>query len=393
MGLYVGSLDSKPEQQSTRRLLATETGAVYVPSPQGRAGYLLFLREGALMAQPFDARRLELAGDATPVAEHVGNGPAAVGGYFSASGNGTLVYRTGPSLGSGGGLGLTWFDRQGKSSIAPVDMGQYTTPAISPEGGRVAFTAETQGNQDLWMYDVARGSSTRFTFDPAVDIAPVWSPDGTRIAFGSERDGPRNLYVKVATGAGNEEPLFKSGQNKTPTDWSRDGRFLLFTNHDPKTGADIWVMPMTGDRKPAVYLQTQFDENDAVFSPDGRFVAYDSNASGMSEIYVQPFPNPTGGKWMVSKRGGQVPRWRGDGKELYYLDLAGVNLMAVEVTPGTAFQATIPRMLFANPPGPNPYDAKADGQQFVKFAVAGSTQDGPPTPITVVLNWTAGLRK
>ncbi|MBZ5579127.1 MAG: protein kinase [Acidobacteriia bacterium] len=389
-GLYIGSLDTKPEQQSDKRLLATQSGAVYVPSPDGPAGFLLFLREGALIAQPFDAGRLELAGDAIPIAEQVSSGPLAIGGYFSASPTGVLAYRTGTSFG-GGALRLTWFDRQGKqvSASAGGAPGTFNTPALSPDGTRVAFRADTQANLDLWLYDVVRTTSARFTFAAAVDTAPVWSPDSTRIAYASDRD----LYLKVATGAGSEEPLFKSGQSKIPTDWSRDGRYLLFTSTDPKTGADLWVMPMTGERKPAVYLQTEFNETEGRFSPDGRFVAYQSNASGSNEIYVQPFPNPTGGKWMVSKGGGLMPRWRRDGKELYYLDSAGNNLMSVEVTPGPNFQAGVARTLFAFAAGPNPYDVSGDGQKFVRFAVALVASNAPPSPITVVLNWTAGLRK
>jgi hypothetical protein len=152
-------------------------------------------------------------------------------------------------------------------------------------------------------------------------------------------------------------------------------------------------MPMTGERKPAPYLQTEFAETNGQFSPDGRFVAYQSNANSINEIYVQPFPNPTGGKWMVSKGGGQLPRWRRDGKELYYLDVSGLNLMAVDVAPGTTFQAGVAHQLFTFVPGPSPYDVSADGQKFLKFGAVGAITNGPPTPITVVLNWTAGLRK
>jgi eukaryotic-like serine/threonine-protein kinase len=391
-GIYVGSLDAKPEQQNTKRLLGAQSGAVYAPAPDGRGGHLLFVREGALMAQPFDANRLEVAGDSVPVAEQVGGAPTGVGAYFSASANGVLAYRTG--LGFTGTLRLEWFDRQGKVLSTALDPAAYNTPALSPDGTRVAYRADPQGsNQDIWLHDVTRGTSTRFTFDPASDTTPVWSPDGSRIAFASDRDGGPNLYLKVATGAGNEELLFKSGEVKAPNDWSRDGRFLLFNSFNQKTGSDLWVLPMTGDRKPVPYLQSQFNEINGRFSPDGRFVAYQSDASGADEIYIQPFPDPSGGKWMVSKEGGTVPRWRRDGKELFYLNRAGTNLMAVEVTLSPSFRAGIPKVLFSVPTGPNMFDVTGDGQKFVKFATALASSNAPPAPITVVVNWQAGLKK
>jgi WD40 repeat protein len=282
-GIYVGSLDARPEEQSSKRLLASESGAVYAPSPDSKVGYLLFIREGTLMAQPFDAGRLEVEGDAVPVAEQVGAFNSAVGAFFSVSPTGALAYRTGVAA-VGGNLRLTWFDRQGKVLSTEGDLGQHNSPALSPDGTQVAFTRRENGgagNPDVWLLDVARGTSTRFTFHPAADVAPVWSPDGSHIVFASERDGPLNLYQKVSSGAGNEETLFQSADPKTPTDWSPNGRFLLFTNTDPKTGPDIWVLPMMGARKPEPYLKTEFSESDARFSPDGRFVAYQSNGNNI----------------------------------------------------------------------------------------------------------------
>jgi serine/threonine protein kinase len=392
-GIYIGSLDARPAEQSSQRVLAVQSNAIYVPAPEGRGGHLLFVRENSLMAQPFDAGRMELAGDPVPIAERVGVGPGAVGALVSASANGVLAYRPGPGFGSGI-LRLAWFDRQGKALNVALDPGNYGAPTLSPDGKQVAFTRiDNQGpggNQDIWLYDIARGASTRFTFDPAVDSSPVWSPDGSRIAFASDRDGVRNLYLKSATGAGSEEVLLKSSEAKLPTDWSRDGRFLLFNSISARTAEDLWVLPTTGDRKAIPYLQTEFAETDGHFSPDGRFVAYQSNASGINQVYVQPFPNPAGGKWMVSKDGGILPRWRRDGKELYFL--SATRLFAVDVSLSPTFQAGVPRVLFPATSGPTPFDVSGDGQQFVKFSTA-STANEPPPPITVVLNWQSGLKK
>ena len=399
-GIYVGSLDAKPEQQSSKRVLAADGTVVYAAVPGSKNGYLLFRREGTLMAQPFDPGRLELSGDAVPAAEQVGGGNNFTGGYFSASATGALAFRTG-AAGGVGNLQVTVFDRQGKVTGTAGELGNYTEPAFSPDGTQVAFVRfDNSGGADIWLHEFARGVSTRFTFDPARDRLPVWSPDGKQIIYSSERDGGRNLYRKVATGAGTEELVFKSNEPKQPTDWSRDGRFLLFTNVDSKTVDDIWVLPVgqtiSSSAKPEVYLKTEFLETNAKFSPDGRFVAYQSNSSGGAEVYVQTFPDPKRGRWQVSKGGGVQPHWRRDGKELFYRGPAGGGgaLMAVDIMLAPAFKAGIPRMLFTFPPGQNPWDVTTDGQKFIRAVQPTAAASGaPPEPITIVLNWAAGLRK
>jgi eukaryotic-like serine/threonine-protein kinase len=406
-GVYVGRLDAKPEQQSLRRLLAAESGAVYAasgPSPSdSKQGHLLFLRGGTLLAQPFDTGRMELAGDAVPVAEHVGSAAPFTAseyiGLFSASATGVLAYRTGPA-GTGNTNQLTWFDRRGRvlGAAAEERLG-FVNLSLSPDGTRVAFvrTDTPSGTGDIWLREFARGTSSRFTFDPAADTSPVWSPDARYIVFASARDGVLNLYRKRSSNVGPEEALLRSSEPKIPTDWSRDGRFLLYTNTDSKSGNDIWFLPLTpegagGVRKPTPYVKTEFNETYGRFSPDGRFVAYHSNASGQAEIYVQPFPDQTGGKWTVSKGGGILPRWRRDGKELFYTSLSeSAELMAVEVSTSPAFSAGIPKTLFQFPAGPPAWDLTGDGQKFIRASTLEATTSS--SPIIVVLNWTAGLKK
>ena len=236
--------------------------------------------------------------------------------------------------------------------------------------------------------------SSRFTFDPSNNPYPIWSPDGSRIVFASNRDGPFNLYQKASSGAGNDEALLKSDVPKTPLDWSRDGRFIVYRNSDPKTGLDLWMLPLAGDRKPIPFLQTEFNETAAQFSPDGRWIAYASDESGRYEVYVRPFNGgpAAGGKWLISSNGGNWPKWRGDGKELFYLAADG-KLMAVEVKgDSSAFEAADPKPLFeTRTRGLGPVRGiTADGKQFlINTEVAEATS----SPITVVLNWTTGLKR
>jgi len=264
----------------------------YIPSEAGGAGWLLFMREGTLVAQAFDPRKLELSGDPVPVAGGVGSFPNANFAMFSLSATGVLVYR-------GEGLvhqQLTWFDPQGTSMGTLGEPGQYSNPALSPDGKRIAVVENgSQGNLDIWVLDAARGTNTRLTFDPAQDVQPVWSPDGSRIAFASTRGGGFDFYQKASDGSGDDQLLLKSDENKIPTDWSRDGRFLLYNATASKTGNDLWVLPLEGDRKPIPFLRTEFAEGQGRFSPDGRWIAYVSSESGDAEVYVRPFsPNSSG---------------------------------------------------------------------------------------------------
>ena len=412
-GIYVGSLDAKPEQQSSTRLLASSAVAVFAPasSPASGSGHVLFRQEGSLMAQAFDARRLELDGEAVPIAEFA----ASLGGPrpFSASTTGILAYRGFGSV-LEGSTQLAWFDREGKALGTAGEPGQYNTLTLSPDGTRAAVSWAVPGTgfsrSDIWVYEFARGTRTRLTSSPGVDWLATWSPDGTRIVFSSERDGGiYNLYQKASSGVGNDDLLFKSNEHKSASDWSRDGRFLLYSvtvrgePSDRLSSNDLWVLPLTpgspGGGKPEPYLQTEFNEGQGRFSPDGRYVAYRSDSSGKDEVYVQPFPAASGGKWTVSQGGGSSPRWRGDGKELFYLS-PDAKMMSVEVSTNPVFKAGVPKALFQTAiymsGGPTRtvtrYDATADGKRFlINSRVVGRT--APPSPITVVLNWTRLLRK
>ncbi|MDQ3665222.1 MAG: protein kinase [Acidobacteriota bacterium] len=385
-GIYVGSLDSK----ETKLLVNTDVSAAYAPP-----GYLLFLRDRTLMAQDFDADRLELTGEPFPVAEQVDRLGAGVPfALFSVSETGVLVYRSGSSETTQ----LIWFDREGKQLGTVGPAAGQTTPWLSPDEKRVAVgRVDPQGgSSDIWLIELTRGIPTRFTFDLANDAAPVWSPDGSRIVFCSNRGGPLNLYHRAASGAGNDEVLLKSHNSKIPNDWSADGKFILYQDQAPKTGWDLWVLPLSGEQKPFPFLQTDFDERQGRFSPDSKWVAYTSNESGTWQVYVQSFP-ALGGKWQVSTNGGVQPQWRRDGQELFYLS-AERKLMALEVKGnGSTFAAGPPKELFemrlqtVGLPGPrNFYVAAGDGQRFL---VASTPEEGATTPTTVVLNWTADLKR
>jgi eukaryotic-like serine/threonine-protein kinase len=399
-GIYVASLDNPAGQ----RLLSDLSSVVFAPSTHGsRQGYLLFLRGTTLTAQPFDTGTLQLAGDAFPVAEQVAtdfNGQVAA----SASANGVLVYLSNLVLDNQ----LTWFDRSGKELGKVGPHGRQFGVALSPDGKVAAIGRNFSGSDgELWLEDLIRDEATAFTFDPTHGQAAVWSPDGSQIIFAATGG---KLYRKDANGGGHEEPLLAGGDGKFPSDWSRDGRFLLYTDIDPKTGADIWVLPdpsgKSGDTKPFLFLQTQFTESQAQFSPDGRWIAYVSDKSGQAEIYVRPFsgqPSGTTGEWKVSTAGGHEPRWSADGKELFYLalDLSGhfkSELMAVPIhTIGAAtFEAGAPKPLFdfvnagvvtqRNIFG---YAVAADGQRFL---VTASTQP-ITTTVNVIVNWEASFSK
>jgi eukaryotic-like serine/threonine-protein kinase len=381
-GLYVGDLDSK----DTTRLLATTTNALYAPP-----GFLLFLKNDALMIQQFNADTRQLSGEPVTIADHVQNNPAIARAAFSISDNGVLAFRSGAALGNQ----PIWFDRTGKEIGTLGARGIYINVSLSPDEKRAAEDiADPQtGRNDIWVFDLSRGVPSRFTTDSAADSFPVWSPDGSQIVFTSTREGVFNLYLKKANGLENEQPLLKSDETKIPDDWSPDGNFIIYESRSPKTKLDLWLLPMSGARDPISFLKTDFNEQQAQFSPDGKWIAYTSDVSGKPEVYVQPFP-ASGGPVRVSTNGGAQPQWRRDGHELFYI-ATNRNLMAVEVKLGPTFEAKTPQLLFpvrvlTITEFKNHYAVTRDGQRFLVNSVIEETATNP---ITVVVNWTAGLQR
>ena len=393
--VYIGSLDpgvgGESESITKTPLLPDDTPVRYAPpSPDHPNGHLLFVRGNSLMAREFDAKRLEPAGQPFSIAEGIS---ANTGGVrpsdFSVSQTGVLAYRARAGLRR---HQLAWFGRDGKRLNSVGEPGRNAAVSLSPNNAKAAIS-RFDFSRDIWIHDLARNVASRFTFHPASELSHTWPPDGRRLAFNSNRDGSFNLYLKPTSGAGESESLFQADNNNAPRDWSRDGRLILFADQSPKTGSDLWVLPLEGEQKPVPYLRTEFDEVMGQFSPDGRWVAYASNESGRSEIYVQPYP-ADGDKWLVSTDGGIQPRWRADGKELFYLT-ADDRVMTAEIEAGETFQPGVPHMLFRAPRVNSllpatlfHYDVSRDGQRFL---IDLDVEESEQSPVTIVLNWQAEL--
>ncbi len=378
--LFVGELGSS----NVKRITESSSLAVYA-SP----GYLVFVRGSTLVAQAFDPDRLELRGEAAPLGVDLPSTSWTTGQRaLSASFDGTLSWYTPPRAWGQPVL----VDRRGQDLGRLVESGSWTGPRLSPDGRRLVMSRATTSTPtgDLWVIDVSRSVATRTTTDPGDDTNAIWSPDGTRLVFTSDRGGPGDLYIIRADEPESEKLLLASEVSKFPLSWSPDGRFLIFGTTTPQTWWDLWLLPLEGDRKPVPFLATPFAEGGARFSPDGRWVAYDSDVSGTSEIYVRPF-RESGGTWRVSSRGGRTPSWRGDGREIYYL-APDSTLMAAPVTGVAPFRTASPVPLFniASPESTDTYyDVFPDGKRFIVNQRISSKEE----PINVLVNWVATLRK
>ena len=387
-GVYIGTLGSDQHSQ----IIASSTNAVYAAP-----GYLLFGRGDVLLAQPFDAQRMQVTGAPVQLAQNVSVMPATNYVNFVASQTGTLIYSSGAVE---TGRQFYWFDRHGKQ-LGKLGTPEYgSEPQLSPDGKRLALRLWTQpaGNFEVWVYDLARGVHARTSFSALTGFAPVWSPDGLQLAYSHSAPGISgdHMFLLNADGTGKEQllenPFLESIANY-PSSWSPDGRSLLFDRQDKSGKMSLWVLPLSGDRKPYAFVETQFDSQMAMFSPDGHWVTYVSNDSGKDEVYVVPFPGP-GTRVRVSTDGGSRPRWRRDGRELFYLSLA-TEMMAAEVSPAPRdFRVGAVRALFTlsglgGVPG-NLYDVTADGQKFIAVQDLEHTST---VPLTIVVNWPARFKQ
>ena len=379
-GIYVGSLDG----DAPVRLLPDMSDGIYTPAVGLEGiGHLLFLRElTTLMAQPFDPDSRQFTGEAFPIAEDIaGAGNDGFGAFTAAKG--TLIYRTADA--SGGNRRLVWVDRTGKRLDEVGEIGPIISHALSPDGTNVALRRGSPSQNEIWLQPLTAPTPSQLTFLSGRVRGMRWSPDGTSLAFSHNKLGVASLF-RISPEGGKEELVLKGGINNALEDWSRDGKFLAYTESGESTASDIFLLPLEGERKPVPYLQTPANEIQARFSPDGRWMAYTSNESGQPRVYVQDIP-ATGRKYQISPQIGAYPEWRRDGGELFFLT-AG-EFMAVPVTLGDTFQSGTPQALF-DATGLGRIEPSADGHRFLVDVPAEETKN-IEAPFTVVTNWQAEL--
>jgi len=376
--LFVGSLDSNERKE----LFGVSSNVAYTAP-----GYLLFVREANLLAQPFDASRREIRGEPVLVGDHVSYSGDFIYADFSASQDGVVVYKNSTVSSSK----LLWYDRGGKAIGSVVEPAYYRAPRLSPDGRRIAVMRLDSRTQygDIWLYESERESATRFTFQPFLYREHVWSPDGQRIVYGVGNA----MNLKTSSNAGGEEQLLQSQGLKRPSDWSPDGRYIVYDYLGGESGWDLFLLPLSGDRKPVPFLATPFNELGGRFSPDGRWMAYASDESGRSEVYARPFPGP-GGAVRVSTGAGAWPRWRQDGREIFYM-AEDRKLMSAEIKAGLQLEVGKVRPLLEARTAGDPlleseYDVTRDGQRFLVNTPIG---EKAVSSVTLVLNWTAELKK
>ena len=373
--VFVGSLNSNEKRLVTK----TSANVAYI------APYLLFYRDQTLFGQRFDANTFELTGEPIPILTDVQYSPRISRAVFAASNTHLLVAQ---KAGDTGASQFVWFNRQGQEIGTALKPGIYGNMMLSPNGKIVAAdtTDPASQNTDIWAYDVETQSAKRLTFDPAIDSLPIWSPDGTRMVFASNRGVTFDLYLKDTNGAQEETHIPQDGPDRFPSDWSHDGKYVLY-----ERGADLWLLTIP-ELRTTQFLKASSTLKNGQFSPDGKWVAYSSNESGRWEVYVTSFPEAHG-KWQVSNAGGDQPKWRSDGKELFYL-APDSRMMAVPVNTGANFDPGTPAALFQA----NPRDLVATSEQFShdvskdgqKFLINTQLKTGT-APMSVVLNWSAKL--
>jgi Tol biopolymer transport system component/tRNA A-37 threonylcarbamoyl transferase component Bud32 len=378
-GIFVGSLDDSKLKTRVMPVPQPLNGVGYAP-----AGYLLVASGPLLTAQRFDVEHFTISGQPITIADGTEGGA-------SFSNTGLLLYRKASAAPAN--RQLTWYDRTGRRLAQVGAPGNYGSVELSPNSDRAAVDMITDNNRDIWVIDVARGVPSRITFNAAQDWTPSWSGDGTRLIFASSRDGTNHIYSKAASGVGADQ-LVAQTENAIPVSWSRDGKHIVFSRLKGGGGVDTWVLQMP-EQKASPFVESPFDKIHGRISPDGRWIAYATNDSGMYQIVVQSFPDPNGGKWTITAQGGVEPKWRRDGRELYYLAFDG-KLMAVPVKGDRTFEAGTPTPLFetgltvTRPSASRDrrYDVSADG----RFLIVSPIQSAA-APVTVIVNWTAGLEK
>ena len=367
--------------------------AEYAPS-----GHIVYAHGGSLLAVPFDESRLAVTGSPKPVLGGVTTDPSSGATMFSSSSPGILTYAPGTNRPFEGSL--IWRDKLGKlEQLAETRC--YADPRLSPDGQQLAVRI-LAANDDIYLYEIPRHTFSRLTLGGGNYYAPVWTPDGKRLVYSSDKSGHANLYWKDADGSGAEQRLTRCDFQQIATSFSHDGKTVVFDQDSPSGGRDIWTLTMQADDKPRPFIQTVFDEYGGAVSPDGRWMAYVSNESGKSEVYVRAFPEVNKGRWQVSINGGVSPLWSPDGRELFYLNEADGSVTSVAVETAPVFKPGTPKKLFSrtayfggrDTPG-TPWDIHPDGKRFLMMRLPGATPAAPagPLKINIVLNWLEELKQ